>query len=99
MRAHEHSNYKFKIFEPHVDTLVSLVCSSVNEAFYKVGSMALLVLQSLIVVLRQLADGKVKLEPHLEKIHEVIIGKLRLNDIDQVAKRMRSLRRSISARI
>lgn len=46
--------------------------------------MALLVLQSLIVVLGQLDGGKVALEPHLVKIHKVIIGKLRLNDIDQV---------------
>ncbi|KAI6242062.1 hypothetical protein M3Y99_00283300 [Aphelenchoides fujianensis] len=60
------------IFRQHLDTLVPLITKSVNEGFYKVGSVALLVLQSLIVVLRQLAAEGLAVDTHVEEIYREV---------------------------
>ncbi|KAI6237157.1 hypothetical protein M3Y95_00235700 [Aphelenchoides besseyi] len=74
------------IFLPQLDTLVPLITNSVNEPFYKIGSVSLLVLQSLIVILRHLHDTGHNIDKYIEQIYSVIIGKLKVNDIDQEVK-------------
>ncbi|KAI6186489.1 hypothetical protein M3Y98_00138100 [Aphelenchoides besseyi] len=74
------------VFLPQLDTLVPLITNSVNEPFYKIGSVSLLVLQSLIVILRHLHDTGHNVDKYIEQIYWVIIGKLKVNDIDQEVK-------------
>lgn len=76
----------FQIFYPHLDVLIPLISDCANETFYKVGSVALTVLQSLVIVLKPLLGTSVNFMPYVEEIYKAVISKLRLNDIDQEVK-------------
>ncbi len=45
-------NQPVTVFHPHCDVLVPAVINAVGDAFYKISSEALLVLESLVNVLR-----------------------------------------------
>lgn len=74
------------MFYPHLETLIPLIASCANEQFYKVGAIALTALQSLIIVLKPVAETSTDPTSYIEQIYTVISAKLRLNDIDQEVK-------------
>uniref|UniRef100_A0A1I7RSB0 TIP120 domain-containing protein n=2 Tax=Bursaphelenchus xylophilus TaxID=6326 RepID=A0A1I7RSB0_BURXY len=71
-----------QVFVSHFESLVAIIIKCVNESFYKVSAAALIVLQSLIIVLKRTGEG----EKYLESIYNVIVSKLKVGDIDQEVK-------------
>lgn len=71
-----------------VDTIVPLLVKSIEDVFYKTSAEALLTTQLILYVLNCQKEklNKNNVQQHVLSLHQAIVIKLRVNDIDQVFK-------------
>jgi len=71
-----------------VDTIVPLLVKSIEDVFYKTSAEALLTTQLILYVLNCQKEklNKNNVQQHVLSLHQAIVTKLRVNDIDQVFK-------------
>jgi len=85
------------VFHPHAAVLIPAIINAVADAFYKISSEALLVLESMVRVLRPIpgaGGGKAaaaaapafNFAPYAKDIYMCCFGKLKASDIDQEVK-------------
>ncbi|KAH7701290.1 Cullin-associated NEDD8-dissociated protein 1, partial [Aphelenchoides avenae] len=72
---------------PHVPVLSALITEAVKDSFYKIAAEALIAVQSLIRVQRpQVGEEQFDYKPFVPSIHDAILSKLKIADIDQEVK-------------
>lgn len=73
-----------QVFHRHIPVLVPLIEAAVSDAFYKIATEALLVLQQLVKVMRPL-DIQVNFEfaPFVNNLYQCTLLKLRSPEVDQ----------------
>uniref|UniRef100_A0A915PB19 TATA-binding protein interacting (TIP20) domain-containing protein n=1 Tax=Meloidogyne floridensis TaxID=298350 RepID=A0A915PB19_9BILA len=71
-----------------VDTIVPLLVKSIEDVFYKTSAEALLTTQLILYVLNCQKEklNKNNVQQHVLSLHQAIVIKLRVNDIDQEVK-------------
>ncbi|CAD5120365.1 DgyrCDS8938 [Dimorphilus gyrociliatus] len=80
-------NHQPSDFHPHIEVLVPLVIGSVDDAFYKIISEALLVTQQLVKVIRPLGEPvKFDYKPYVDTLYKSTLARLVAADIDQEVK-------------
>uniref|UniRef100_A0A915M4M9 TATA-binding protein interacting (TIP20) domain-containing protein n=1 Tax=Meloidogyne javanica TaxID=6303 RepID=A0A915M4M9_MELJA len=71
-----------------IDTIVPLLVKSIEDVFYKTSAEALLTTQLILYVLNCQKEklNKNNVQQHVLSLHQAIVTKLRVNDIDQEVK-------------
>nr|CAD2136226.1 unnamed protein product [Meloidogyne enterolobii] len=71
-----------------VDTIVPLLVKSIEDVFYKTSAEALLTTQLILYVLNCQKEklNKNNVQQHVLSLHQAIVTKLKVNDIDQEVK-------------
>eukprot|EP00094_Tigriopus_californicus_P003508 TCALIF_03374-PA protein Name:"Similar to CAND1 Cullin-associated NEDD8-dissociated protein 1 (Pongo abelii)" AED:0.06 eAED:0.07 QI:1083/0.72/0.58/1/0.90/0.83/12/134/999 len=84
------NNQPASVFHPHAPVLVPTIISAVSDPFYKISSEALVVLESLVMVIRPLEDkaneSPQSFKPYVTQIYECCFVRLKASDIDQEVK-------------
>ncbi|XP_055377296.1 cullin-associated NEDD8-dissociated protein 1 [Condylostylus longicornis] len=76
-----------QVFHKHISVLVPLVVAAVFDAFYKIATEALSVLQQLVKVIRPL-DNETNFEAtqYIEQLYQATFKKLKSSEVDQEVK-------------
>lgn len=76
-----------QVFHPHIELLVPLIVNSVFDAFYKIATEALLVLQQMAKVIRPLdMESSFDFRPFVGRLYDCTFQKLRSPEVDQEVK-------------